>query len=201
MMALMVRVLDPMFARPRGVLGKVGGRIMARTNVEVERTVVELAHLKPGESVLVVGPGPGIGLRLAAERTGAVTTGVEPSATMRAQATQHCLDLVRQGRVVIRDGDAARTGAAQASADVVISVNNVMFWPDRAAGLAEFHRVLRPGGRLVIATHEAGLRFVGIDVAGLAAEVDRAGFEQITTNVVEHASIMGRGVELLARRA
>ena len=208
---MMAKVLDPVFARPRGMLGQLGGRIMARTNVDVERLVVELARLSAGESVLVVGPGPGVGLRLAAEAVGAAAggrpvtgggpvIGVEPSATMRAQATERCADLIAAGRIELRDGDAARTGAPDASMHAVISVNNVMFWPDRDAALTELRRVLRPGGRLVVFSHEIGLRVAGIGLDQLRAEAERAGFTGVTVDTHGHASLMGTAVELQAHR-
>lgn len=201
MLAVMARVLDPMFARPRGALGRLGGRIMARTNIDVERRVVKLAHVAPGETALVIGPGPGVGLRLAAEAThdGRVI-GVEPSPVMRAQAAERCADLISAGRVEVREGTAAETGAAGGSVDVVITVNNVMFWPDREAGFAELYRALRAGGRLVVCSHLLGLQSAGMDVDQLRAEVERAGFVDVEAQTRDHASVMGKAVELLARR-
>lgn len=208
MISVAYPVLDRMFARPRGVLGRLGGRMMARLNVDIERRVADLAQLSPGQSVLVVGPGPGVGLVLAAERTGpeGQVVGIEPSATMRAQAAARCAGLVQAGRleagrIEVRDAHVAATGATDGSIDVVISVNNVMFWPDRDAAFAELHRVLRPGGRLVIGTHERGLRFTGIGIDQLRAEMERAGFTGITVTTKDHGGTAGVGVELLASRA
>ena len=177
--------------------------MMARLNVDIEHRVADLAQLSPGQSVLVVGPGPGVGLALAAERTGPEgrVAGIEPSATMRAQAATRCAGLVEAGRVEIRDANVAATGAADGSVDVVISVNNVMFWPDRDAAFAELHRALRPGGRLVIATHERGLRFTGIGIEQLRTEMDRAGFTGVTVTTQDHGGTAGVGVELLATRS
>jgi SAM-dependent methyltransferase len=38
-----------------------------------------------------------------------------------------------------------------ASVDRVVSVNNVAIWPDLEAAVGELHRVVRPGGTVVIA--------------------------------------------------
>ena len=40
---------------------------------------------------------------------------------------------------------------ADGAFDCAYSINCVQFWPDKAAGFAELWRVLRPGGRIVIA--------------------------------------------------
>ena len=50
-----------------------------------------------------------------------------------------------------RQGDATQLPFADASYDVVMSQFALMYFPDRTAALTEMVRVLRPGGRLVIA--------------------------------------------------
>src|SRR5439155_24401735 len=52
-----------------------------------------------------------------------------------------------------RAGDAGATGLPDAAVDLVVGVNNVAIWPDLDAGVTELHRVLRPGGRLVLSWH------------------------------------------------
>lgn len=144
------------FGRPAGMLGRLGGTLMTRTGAATELYVVEcLAALRPTDSVLVVGPGPGIGLLAAAERTplGSVA-GVEPSAVMRRAAARRCAEPIRRGVVTVSDGTAARTGQRDDSIDVAIAVNNAQLWPDRLAAFAELHRVLRAGGRLVVSLPE-----------------------------------------------
>jgi SAM-dependent methyltransferase len=50
-------------------------------------------------------------------------------------------------------GTADRTGLPDASVDRVVSVNNVAIWPDLEVAVTELHRVVRPGGAVVIAWH------------------------------------------------
>ena len=64
------RMVELGFARSSGVLGRVGGRLMARANASTERHLVEIAELGPDAAVLVLGPGPGIGLQEAGIRLG-----------------------------------------------------------------------------------------------------------------------------------
>ena len=152
------------------MLGRVGGRLMARGNAETERHVVAQAELTRTDEVLVVGPGPGVGLRAAAAWAGRVV-GVDPSETMLAACRRRCTDLVAAGRVTLVAGDAAHTGQPDASVDVVLSVDNLMLWPDRRAGLAELRRVLRPGSRLLLSAHE---RWLPGGLSALTAAVEAA---------------------------
>ncbi|MDT8914582.1 class I SAM-dependent methyltransferase [Amycolatopsis sp. PS_44_ISF1] len=163
---------DRAFGHPAGLLGRLGGWVMARGNAGTEHRVVDLARLEPDEIVLVVGPGPGIGLDAAGRLAGEVI-GVEPSAEMRALCLERC-----GNRVELRDGSAARTGSADASADVVLTVNNVELWEDRAAAFAELFRVLRPGGRMLLSAHEKGLP---VSRHELADEAAAAGFTDLQT--------------------
>ncbi len=57
------------------------------------------------------------------------------------------------GRIDLRLGTAQNSGFADEQFDRVISVNNVAIWPDLEAGLAELHRVTRPGGEILIVWH------------------------------------------------
>ncbi|MBP2371288.1 class I SAM-dependent methyltransferase [Pseudonocardia parietis] len=127
---------------------------MAWGNRRQERWAVDRAKLRPDHQVIVVGCGPGVGLALAAGLIvpSGFVRGVDPSATMRAMATRRCAGPIAMGALEIGDGTAERTGCADQSMDVAISVNNVMLW-DQSLGFAELFRVLRPGGLLVLTVH------------------------------------------------
>jgi ubiquinone/menaquinone biosynthesis C-methylase UbiE len=165
-------MLDRTFGRPRGLLGRFGGMAMERGNAATERRVVELASIESGETVLVVGPGPGVGLQAAAERA-ARAIGVDPSSEMIARSRRRCGD-----KVELRSGTASSTGEPDESVDVVLSVNNVPLWEDRAAGFTELFRVLRPGGRLLLSSHE---KWLPVSRHELADEATAAGFTDLQT--------------------
>lgn len=140
------------FAQPRGWLGRIAGRIMLRINKQDD--VLGPLGVRPGDRVLEVGYGPGGLIRLLAERTDAASiTGVDPSPVMHDLATRHNRARIHSGRVRLGVGTADRTGLRDASVDRVVSVNNVAIWPDLDAGTRELHRVLSPGGTVVIAWH------------------------------------------------
>ncbi|MGH3318695.1 MAG: class I SAM-dependent methyltransferase [Streptosporangiaceae bacterium] len=142
------------FAIPQGALGGLAGRIMARGNEEQQHEVLGLFDVRPGQRVLEVGHGPGHLVRLLLKRTGAgLVAGVDPSQTMLAQAQRANRVAVRAGRADLRQGTADRLPFDDASFDHVVSVNSCQIWPDLTAGLREAHRVLRPGGTIVLAVH------------------------------------------------
>jgi SAM-dependent methyltransferase len=181
--------LDRAFGHPAGLLGRLGGWVMARGNAATEHRVVDLARLEPDETVLVVGPGPGIGLDAASRLAGEVI-GVEPSAEMRLLCLERCGD-----HVELRDGSAARTGSADDSVDVVLTVNNVGFWEDRPASFAELFRILRPGGRLLLSAHE---KWLPVSRHELADEAAAAGFTDLQTWTWEPPGFAGLAAQLKA---
>jgi ubiquinone/menaquinone biosynthesis C-methylase UbiE len=146
-------VVSSSFAFPRGVRGRLAGWIMWHTNRKQDE-IVDILEVRPGEQVLEVGFGPGrlIGL-LAARTVAAVIHGVEPSPVMLASASRANRAGIQAGRIVLRQGDAQRTGLPDGSVDRVVTVNNVALWPDLEAGVHELRRVLAPGGMLAIAWH------------------------------------------------
>lgn len=88
-----------------------------------------------------VGAGTGISARELAER-GVTVSAVEPNPEMRAAAEPHPL-------VSWHGGTAEATGLAEQSVDLVLCAQAFHWFREREA-LAEFHRILRPHGRLAV---------------------------------------------------
>jgi ubiquinone/menaquinone biosynthesis C-methylase UbiE len=84
------------------------------------------------------------------------------------------------------EGSAEHLPLEDGSATVAWAVASFHHWSDPDAGLAEVHRVLAPGGRLLVAERLAGRRawFRGHALTweatqDLAAGVGRAGFAEV----------------------
>ena len=140
------------FVHPRGLTGRLGGFVMARSRAQQQ----EIAGLlvTPGGLLCEVGAGPGLMATLLAERNPQLRLVlVDPSPVMRSQAAKRCADLGTKARVTITDGTAENLGLADACCDTVLAVNSVALWPNPSAALAEIHRVLRPGGDVVLSWH------------------------------------------------
>jgi SAM-dependent methyltransferase len=132
-----------------GLFGLVVGWAMSLGRGRSTRLMAELAGAGPGDRVVDVGCGPGRFLREAAER-GATAVGVDPSAQMRRLAKRAIPDRLRPAVTVV-DGTAEHLPLDDAWATVAWAVASFHHWADPDAGLAELRRVLRPGGRLLIA--------------------------------------------------
>ncbi len=116
------------------------------------RAAVKLAQVKPGETVLDVACGTG-DLSLAFARTEAKRViGVDFTYNMLAVAQRktHAAASPRRTPVTYYAGDAMRLPLRDASVDVVSIAFGIRNVADPAAALAEFHRVLRPGGRVIV---------------------------------------------------
>ncbi|MGN6427797.1 MAG: class I SAM-dependent methyltransferase [Leifsonia sp.] len=109
--------------------------------------VAAFAEVRPGSDVLDVATGTGLVLRsLRDARAGARLTGVDLSPGMLAVARE------RLPEATFVEADATSLPLPDASVDVVICVTGLHLFPDPAAAIAEWARVLRPEGRAVTAT-------------------------------------------------
>lgn len=104
--------------------------------------VLAQADVGRGDRVADVGCGTGILTRLLAER-GLEVTGIDPNEDMLAQAR------AAGGPADYHRGEAGATGLDGASV-ALVTVAQAFHWFDAEAALAEFHRVLRPGGHVAV---------------------------------------------------
>ena len=111
--------------------------------VEQRRRFLESLALKKGERVLDVGCGPGL-LAGQMAAAGALVAAVDTSLPMLESARSQYPDLD------FREGSATEIPFDDASFDAVISTQVLEYVPDIPAALAEFARVLKPGGRVAI---------------------------------------------------
>ncbi|MDO9353085.1 MAG: methyltransferase domain-containing protein [Solirubrobacteraceae bacterium] len=145
-------VASPPADRPHPLFARVWALAMARLQPKSMRE--ERAELVCGLSGLVVEVGAGSGTMFRHyPATVEQVVAIEPEPYLRAAAQR----AVGDARVAIdvRPGDAARLPFEDGSVDAVVCSLVLCSVPDQAGALAEFARVLRPGGELRYYEHVA----------------------------------------------
>jgi arsenite methyltransferase len=111
--------------------------------------VLEALNLRTGERVLELGCGAGYYAKEAAQFVGSTgrVCAIDVSPDQIAAAQARCVDWAW---VECRIADIAAPPYGDAEFDVVYAVQALEYLPDLDAGLRQIHRMLRPGGRLVV---------------------------------------------------
>jgi ubiquinone/menaquinone biosynthesis C-methylase UbiE len=147
----MRNILMRLFGRPQGVLGRLGGIIMARMNADCGAWVCGLLEVGPNDSVLEVGFGPGVVIqRLSSLATAGHVAGIDQSREMVEQARARNATAIQRGRVDLRHGSVESLPFDDDSFDKALAINAMQVWPDPVAGLREMRRVMKRGGRIAL---------------------------------------------------
>jgi tocopherol O-methyltransferase len=142
--------LDPVYRRVWGEhvhhgLWETGRETPAEAVEALVDTVGQRLHLRPGEACVDIGCGYGATARQLATRYGVRVTGFTLSAGQARHAAAHPTPGVE-----IHHRDWFANELADASADAAWAIESSEHMADKPAFFAEAHRVLSPGGRLVV---------------------------------------------------
>ena len=122
----------------------------AALTTPVAAHLVEFAGVSPEERVLDVGCGTGVVAITAAQR-GASVSGLDLTPVLLEHAREN-EKIAACGSIDWTEGDAEQLPYPDKSFDVVLSQFGHMFAPRPDVTLAEMRRVLKPGGRIGLAT-------------------------------------------------
>lgn len=141
-------------------------KLAARARLNSEYTIAETGWfpwvagqlpLKPSDSILDIGCGPGWFWAAAAndlpQNLHLTLSDLSPG--MVQEAVERCLPLPFAS-VTGRQAEAAALPLEDGTFDAVIAMHMLYHLPDPAKGIAEMHRVLKPGGFLAVTTNGAG---------------------------------------------
>ena len=129
------------------------GRVSRHDAAQRRMTEVcaEAVQPRPGERLLDAGCGVGGTDRWLAERYRAFVCGLNVQHDHLAIARQHQGIPANGGRVCFSRQDYTEMGIASESCDIVWGLESICHCQDKSAFIREASRVLRPGGRLMIA--------------------------------------------------
>ncbi|HEX8631635.1 MAG TPA: methyltransferase domain-containing protein [Catenuloplanes sp.] len=147
-----LRVLAGQLGHPRGVLGRLVGRLLNRRNARNIAAAVEALDPVPGANLADLGFGGGIGLRLLLDRAtpGGRVHGVDRSATMLAAAARRFEPELSSGRLHLQQGSLERLPLPDGVLDGAITLNTIYFLAELDPAFAEFRRILKPTARMVV---------------------------------------------------
>jgi SAM-dependent methyltransferase len=144
-----------------------------RTKAGLTTALIDGLALAPGDAVLELGAGTG---ELATRLADMVGPGGQVLATDVSPGMVELLERAAADRPQLSaaHGDASATGCQSASYDAIAARMLLMLVPDPKEALTEWHRVLRPGGRLAVAVWGPPENNIWLVALGMSAMIHGA---------------------------
>lgn len=175
------------FQHPRGLLGRLAGLILAGrgSNLQRNRWTVDQLALRPDETVLEIGCGPGVALGLCLAQPGVKAAGVDHSALMIAQASRRNARAVKAGRLRLIEGTVETMPSDLGAFDKMFSINVIQF-VDRPAFVARATALVKAGGTFAATYQPRHAKATRADALKMADELmtllTQAGFTDARTH-------------------
>lgn len=141
---------DRLARRPSGLFGRLLYRHPVGHQRSFDMALAALA-LRSSDHLLEIGSGGGVFLKQALT-SGCRAGAIDHSPDMVASARALNAPAVREGRLDVREADAASLPFETATFTKAACLNAFFFCPEPVAALREMARVLKPGGFVVIFT-------------------------------------------------
>ena len=137
---------------PTGLFGRlIMSRVFDRGNALLNDFMRELLTLQQDDHVLEIGFGTGKLIdEMARQTSRGLVEGIDISSTMVDMARKRNRKYIAQARVEVSLGDFDQVEYRDGDFDKICSANTMYFWPDAAYSIGKIHRILRPGGKLVL---------------------------------------------------
>lgn len=164
---------------PIGEIGKEVGKQMNEGNRHICLNSYKLLNPKKGDKILEVGMGNGFFVKDLFDMVSNLNyVGVDYSSTMVNEAALLNKEFIDLGKVEFKQASIEKLPFENNVFDCFTTTNTLYFWPHPENNLKEVLRVLKPGGKLLIAYRPKSL----MD----QIELSKFGFEKYEANEVEH---------------
>ena len=139
------------FKKPSGLFGMISSRIMINNNMaQYERLIKEL-NLQPGDKLLEIGYGPGVGInKVAMACPSCIIHGIDFSRLMFIRATKYNKQLIDNHTMQLQYGDFLNTPLASTDYDKIFCLNVVYFWNELHEPFKKVFSLLKAGGGFYI---------------------------------------------------
>lgn len=143
--------------KPTGDAGIEMANMMNESNKIISLATYDRLEISDNDKILEVGMGNGAFVQNVIDRgKGASYVGVDYSQTMVDAAIDVNRTGIALGNVEFHCASIDSMPVKSDSFDKFATVNTLYFWPDPVAGMREIHRVIKPGGKAIIAVRPKG---------------------------------------------
>ncbi len=174
--------------KPSGFFGKLVAKTMEFRNRNSYKGIIRKLSPGPGERILEIGYGPGLGIyQIAASYPDCRISGIDYSELMFAKASRRNKKFIENGIVHLEQGDVLTLDPGKDLFDKIFCVNVIYFWNDLNVAFTKiFNRLAEKGEFLIYMEHMDYLEktkllgdFCKYPVEKVEAELKQAGFKDI----------------------
>ncbi|OAK71010.1 class I SAM-dependent methyltransferase [Lederbergia galactosidilytica] len=186
----MLETIKQNFKQPKGLIGKLIGKIMAAENKTLNEWTIEQLKVRHGDHILEVGYGPGYSMEFLVKHYRNVSVdGIDNSKAMKDEATHRLKSQVEKGQIRLETSDISDAKLQPNSYYRVLAVNTYTLWKDRQAGLENIYQAVKPGGKIAITMQprqeDARLHKTKQFGKQIRTELKWSGFQQIKVRYKE----------------
>ena len=146
-----LKTIAAQLRQPSGEYAIEVGKKMNEGNHDINLYTIKALNLKPGDNILEIGMGNGLFVKNIVQADNSITyTGLDFSEIMIDEADKQNEIFIKSGQVKFILENAEKLPFESELFDKIFSVNTIYFWDQPGLVFSEIHRVLKPGGQIII---------------------------------------------------
>jgi arsenite methyltransferase len=144
---MLKRMISSQFKKPEGLLGIFTSNLMSKGNRRNYDVLLGDMCIQPGNKILEIGYGPGIGINLIAEKyNSCIVHGIDFSNLMYKRASERNRQYIGAGNVKLFFGDFLKLKIDATDYDRIFCINVVYFWDELQTPFEKIRSLLKEGG-------------------------------------------------------